>query len=203
MGFEIYLVRHGETVSNRRNEFDGGVVPGSALSGEGRRMALTLQGRFKHVSPFERVITSNQTRSIETAEIATELLKGEFQIEPSLRERSDGLWDRKRKDEISPELLQSWRDGAYVPEEGETFEDLRARVVPTFEGIVRQGSSNGQPILVVTSGNPIRTILAEILKIPVSYQQDLSQDNCGISIIRIGSPRRVVICINDVRHLAM
>ena len=155
----LILARHGETDWNRENRFQGHADP--PLNARGREqsaeLAETLAGEA-----LARVYTSPLRRAAETAEIvARRLGLGIVPVEP-LREIDVGAWSGLTRDEVAarfPESYARWVDhGPVGYEEGETYEQLEARVVPAIRGLAERHPS--ETILVVTHGGPSRVMQA-------------------------------------------
>jgi len=202
----IYFVRHGEAESD--GTFDGGDVPGAGLSQRGvsqaAATAIFLQG-----IPFTRIYSSDQKRSHETAMII--MGSGEHYsgatliILPNLRERSDGIWSGSKKDYIQitrPNHFQKWRDGTYLPDGAESFENQETRVWQALHSILSQDIEPHAKILCVTSGNVIRAVVGGAMKIPIPLRQYMEVDNCGVTEVRFEGEVQRIMYMNNTSHLA-
>ena len=130
------------------------------LSDEGRLHAIELAA---HLSPADVVWTSPRLRARETAmAISPEPL-----VDDDLRELDFGEFEGRTFDEIAasePEIYRAWME---TPTRvrfpgGESYADLKARVVPSLERIWGEHASS----IVVTHGGVIRAALAAWLDIP-------------------------------------
>ena len=138
----VLFCRHGETVFNRDQRFQG--VTDSPLTEKGReqakKMSEYLHTQFKpdlfYISPAPRVM--------ETYQICTEGISVFTEKIDLLQETSYGSWDGKLKSELrgTPEWLEREKDrfyfrypGSYEGHPGESYADLYGRLVPFFEKI--------------------------------------------------------------------
>ena len=130
------------------------------LSDEGRRHALELAA---HLSAADVVWTSPRLRARETAAA----ISPEPRVDDDLRELDFGALEGRTFDEIAagePELYRAWME---TPTRvrfpgGESYADLKARVVPSLVRIWEEHASS----IVVTHGGVIRAALADWLDIP-------------------------------------
>ncbi len=97
----LYLVRHGEsqwnTIKKRMGQFD------SPLTNKGIKQAQQIADQLKDVT-FTRIYTSDLGRAVETAHIIGKLLKVPVSLDPLLRERSFGIFEKKFKQEYKQVL---------------------------------------------------------------------------------------------------
>jgi broad specificity phosphatase PhoE len=155
---ELLLVRHGETDWNRDNRFQGHADP--PLNGVGREQAHALAELLAD-EPFTAVYTSPLRRAAETAAIVA----ASHGLEPvpvdALREVDVGAWQGLTRDEVEqrfPEQFARWREHGPGWEDGERYEEMGNRVVTALLDIT--GQHDGERILGVTHGGPIRAALA-------------------------------------------
>ena len=152
----IVLVRHGETDWNRENRFQGHAD--TPLNEDGRSQARELADMLRGES-VTALYTSPLRRASETATIVAETLGVEARTLEALREIDVGSWEGLTIDEVReryPERSdEDWRSGW---EDGETYEELSRRVVPT---LVALGSRHDGGLVVgVTHAGPIRAAIA-------------------------------------------
>lgn len=197
----LLLVRHGESEANA-----AGIVQGSAdgpLSPEGRAQAAALAARLR-TTKFDVLVTSDQRRAVETAEMVNVGHNAPLVRISELRERSKGAWEGIPKKEFSvrhPEVIAAWqRDEDVRPPGGENFEDVAARVIPKIDALIVE--YRGKAILHVGHGNVIRVILGHFLGTPLNLRYKFAQDHCAVSIITIADDGRATLaCMNDAAHL--
>jgi broad specificity phosphatase PhoE len=155
----VDFLRHGETEA-------GGVLLGrmdAPLSAAGRTdVAHQLAG-----ASWAVIVTSPLGRAKETAEIATEWSAQNFEIDAAWREMDFGDWDGRAKQELAADerFAAFYRSPeANPPPNGETADELRARVKAALERIAARSES---PVLVVAHGGTIRMALAILLGLPL------------------------------------
>ena len=94
---QIYIFRHGETDWNRERRFQGHTdVP---LNLKGREQALELKSHLQRLNP-EIILSSDLSRALETAKIASEGMSIPIHISESLREARLGAPEGMLRDEI-------------------------------------------------------------------------------------------------------
>lgn len=199
----IYLVRHGETPSNREGRYTGHTdVP---LTPHGVIQAGRLAERLRGLEPFEAIYVSDLSRSVHTAEILAETLKPEyFNVTPKLRESNFGLWEGMTVEEIKanyPDLFTRWRANPVsvrVPQ-GEPLRNLQIRAVEVVDEAMQKHS--GKNILVVAHGGTNRAILAHFLGMELKNFWKLRQDNTSLNIVECHQGRTFISLMNDTSHL--
>ena len=155
----IVLARHGETDWNRDNRFQGHADP--TLNEAGREQSRALAERLAG-DGIAAVYASPLQRAKETAEIVAGRLELPVSTVEALREIDVGEWSGLTRTEVEerfPEAFARWLDYAHGWEHGETYEALGARVLPALLDLARR--HNGERILVVTHGGPIRAVAAQ------------------------------------------
>jgi probable phosphoglycerate mutase len=155
----LILARHGETDWNRENRFQGHADP--PLNELGRRQSAQLAGIIGEEG-IERIYTSPLRRASETAEIVAEKLGLAVEPVEALREIDVGSWSGLTRVEVSerfPEHYARWLERApHGFEDGETYEELAARVVPAVRALAERHP--GATLLLVTHGGPSRVVQA-------------------------------------------
>lgn len=151
----LLLARHAETEWNRVGRWQGHADP--PLNEAGRRQAAQL-GEQLADERIAAVYSSDLRRASETARIVAERLGLAVVEDPALREIDVGSWSGLTRDEVEerfPEGFERWLGGE-IGHDGETREQLAARVVPAIERIA--AGHAGQTVLVVTHGGVIRAV---------------------------------------------
>jgi broad specificity phosphatase PhoE len=159
----LVLVRHGETDWNRENRFQGHADP--PLNDAGRRQAQDLARSL--TGTFSAVYSSPLRRASETADILAAGLGPQVTISEELREVDLGSWQGLTRSEVEsrfPDGYRRWLDHGHGWDDGETYDELGARVVI---GLRRIGEAHPRgEVLVVTHGGPIRSALAAASGVP-------------------------------------
>ncbi len=210
---ELVLVRHGQA-SFGADDYD-------KLSDLGWRQSRWLGEYFaERGAAFDRVVLGSLRRHTET-------LAG---IAEGLGRPLDGAEDARLNEYDSHALLQAHLKGKPMPQGGdrrEHFRILRAAMYAWTDGTL-EGKPGGAPfepfpefrgrvlgalaelreraakrVLVVSSGGPISTILAEVLGMPLRGVVDLNLQtrNTGITELQAGTSRIHCVSFNNVPHL--
>jgi uncharacterized phosphatase len=183
----IVLVRHGETDWNRDNRFQGHADP--PLNETGRAQARALAAELS-TDTFAAAYTSPLRRARETADVLGATLGLTPVDDSSLMEIDVGSWSGLTRTEIEarfPAGFARWLEGRHGWDDGETNDDLGARVVA---GLLKIGAKHPDAaVLAVTHGGPIRSALAAADRIPF--------DGAHGSIHGIGSCTVVELAVRD------
>lgn len=154
----LLLARHGETDWNRDNRFQGHADP--PLNDAGRRQAAALAEKLA-VERLAAIYSSPLRRAVESAEIVAARHGLQPQTVEALREVDVGSWQGLTRREIEsrfPEQFRRWLSYEQGWEDGETYAEMGARVVPA---LVELGTRHGSKrILALTHGGPIRAAIA-------------------------------------------
>jgi broad specificity phosphatase PhoE len=112
--------------------------------------------------------------------------------------------DRREHFRILREAMYAWTDGTLLgkPDRAplEPFAEFRGRVLGVLADL---RADRAKRVLVVSSGGPISTILAEVLGMPQRGVVDLNLQtrNTGITELQAGARRIQCISFNNVPHL--
>ena len=155
----ILLARHGETDWNRDNRFQGHADP--PLNAAGREQARALAAALA-AEPLTAVYTSPLRRAAETAEMVAAGHGLPAHADEALREIDVGSWEGLTRADLEqryPEQFRRWLlEHEQGWEDGETYEEMGRRVVPALLALA--GRHEGERILAVTHGGPIRAAIA-------------------------------------------
>jgi len=195
----LYLVRHGQSVSNAVRRFQGMQdVPLSAL---GRRQAAAV-GAALRGRAFAHVYASPLDRARRTAEIMVADRRVPLTLVEDLRELSLGDWEGRTVEEIRTlpgDPYTRWvRDPVEnLPPGAEPLGAVQQRVLRAVEGIAA-AHPDGEDVLVVAHGGVISAYLAHWLGLPLSGIWRLTLSNGSVS--SVAPPR--VLTVNETAHLA-
>lgn len=154
----ILLARHGETDWNQENRFQGHADP--PLNDVGRTQAADLAVALE-AKELAAVYTSPLRRALETSEIVAKPHGLVPVAVDDLREVDVGSWSGLTRTEVEarfPKQYERWLDYGQGWEDGETYEEMGKRVVHSLFELARK--NEGEQILAVTHGGPIRAAIA-------------------------------------------
>jgi alpha-ribazole phosphatase/probable phosphoglycerate mutase len=155
----FYLVRHGESEANAARRFAG--QSDSPLTGRGRRQAEAVADELAAVK-FDRIVSSDLSRTRDTAEVIARRHGMRVEIVPELREIDVGEQTGRPFDETKG--LPNWRDDRFVSwPGGESLDQVLARTLGAIDRLVAE--SPGKTILVVGHGGVNRILLSHFLGI--------------------------------------
>lgn len=164
---EVFLARHGQTLSNLRRRYAGSSP--EPLTPAGRDQAAQLADRVSGLG-ITAVWTSEIARAAETARIVADELRVPLRLDPRLNEMMMGPWEGRTEDEIAAghgPAYDTWLsapDTLVLPGR-ETLAQLAARVLPA----VREAASAGHKVLLISHVAPIRVSALVVLGIPLSW----------------------------------
>ncbi len=206
---ELVLVRHGQA-SFGSDDYD-------KLSELGWRQSRWLGEYFAgRGAAFDRVIVGSMRRHAETLTGIGEGIGGalgavvdarldEYDSHALLRAHLGTKPlptgdDRRAHFRVLREAMYGWTDGTLTGFAHEPFPEFRGRVLAALAA-ARAGAA--KRVLIVSSGGPISTILADVLGMPLRGVVDLNLQtrNTGISELQAGASRIHCVSFNNVPHL--
>lgn len=195
----MYLVRHGETLFNKRDVVQGWVDSPLTVTGvaQARRTAEQLRGR-----PLVAAYSSTSERCVDTAEIITAHHPHvPVRLRRGLKELHFGELEAMPNEHFLASLdIEQFFSGMLAGTGpgvggGETGAAYRARVDAAFEEIATAHPDGGE-VLVVSHGVTIATFLAT-----VGWHSPGGLANASISIVHVeagGRPRIAGVGLADI-----
>jgi len=172
----FYLVRHGESEANAARRFAG--QSDSPLTARGRRQAETVAKELAKVK-FDKVVSSDLSRTRDTAEIIARAQGVPVEIVPELREIDVGDRTGQTFDEVAG--LPEWKENGFVAwPGGETLDQVLARTLAAIDRLA--GENPGRTILVVGHGGVNRILLSHFLGILPRLERTPAT-NTSISVV--------------------
>jgi alpha-ribazole phosphatase len=152
MNRKIYLVRHGRIDIGKEKCYIG--FTDLTLSKEGIVQAQKLKSFFSNVD-IEKAYVSPLIRCIQTLDIILENRNVERILMKELMEINLGEWEGKSFSYIKRFFPEQFKDrgeniDTFVTPGGESFEQLKKRVIPAFEAI--KENSTGNVLIVAHAG---------------------------------------------------
>lgn len=164
---DVYIVRHGQTDTNKTLAINGSGTD-LPLNETGIKQVETLHASF-NIKNIDYVYASPLRRAKQTAEI---LDQGKHDIiyDDRLKEMNYGNWDGQSAAEIQANYPQVFDELGYFNEEyakyceGESYEHLAARLMDFWHDLVDQYVNKS--ILIVFHGTASRSLIQNILHSP-------------------------------------
>ncbi len=203
-GVRVLLVRHGETIWNQENRWQG--QADTPLSQTGYDQARQLARRFQNEGQrVQALYTSDLRRARNTADILGQAL-GVRPIEATAwREMDIGTWSGLTTAEVATRHAEEWarlRQGEDLPRGGgETFAQFQGRLVQSSQQFIRD--HRGAQILVVTHGGAVRAFLLHCRGLNMNQFGQIEKiGNTGISEVSLfPSGQARIHMINSTAHL--
>jgi ribonuclease H / adenosylcobalamin/alpha-ribazole phosphatase len=178
----LLLLRHGQTELSVQRRYSGRGNP--ALTELGRRQAEAAAQYLAQRGGIAAVISSPLQRAHDTAAMAAKALGLAVIADDDLIETDFGAWEGLTFTEAAdrdPELHRRWlRDTSIEPPDGESFDDVMARVCRARERIIDR--YHGATVLVVSHVTPIKTLLRLALDAGPGILYRLHLDLASLSI---------------------
>ena len=184
----IYIIRHGETDWNKVKRFQGQAdIP---LNEEGRSQAGELARLLADVLPFDRIVSSDLGRAIETATIMSRGFDTPILSDAGFREMDFGLWEGLDVEGIKerwPDELQEWfNTGRLDVEGGETQEQLYERVWGRFQHWADK--ADYEKMAIVCHGGSCGVLICALMGEPPMEMSRYIPKNTGISRVIVEGP---------------
>lgn len=197
MRTKIYLVRHGLTEWNEQGRLQGR-LPGIYLSEQGAGQVEATAQLLRNVR-IDQVITSPLERTVQTGEIINRYHQAPQTTDESFLEWQMDSWQGYFFDELSEEFpaeFKLWREdpSQHVDFGGESLTEVAAR---TYQGLLRcLKKYPGKNLLIVSHGDPIRALVAQILDVPLSNIRSFEIKNGGVTTLVCKNEQFVVESLN-------
>ena len=151
----VVLLRHGETVYNKEKRLQS---PKDSLTEEGKAQILGLKEQLSKFN-FHEIISSDENRAIESAEIISKWENKEFKKMPLIREKSSGDFSDKLVSEVDWSVVNGSFMDKKIPG-GESVNDVMIRASEFFK--ILNKFKQGETILVISHGTFLRVLFCLI-----------------------------------------
>ena len=187
----VYLARHGESDWNVERRWQGHAD--RPLTDRGREQAELLARRLTDVK-LEAVYASDLRRAWETAQAVAAPRGLEVVRLPELREVDVGSWSGHTRDECAerfPEAFARWQHGGSGWDDGESYEEMGARIVEAIRTIAAEHPDGA--VLIVSHGGPIRAVHAHALGVDIATHRRTGpvEPNARLSAVSVENGRIV------------
>lgn len=194
---EIYIVRHGETIWNKKRLLQGSTD--IELSEKGIELAKVTSDKISDLY-FDKIYSSPLIRAYKTAEI----MKGDRNIEiikdERLRELNFGANEghnslELQADESNPFHYFFSQPELYTPAEGgETLEQICERAKEFLEEVIEPQAKELERIMIVAHGAMNKALMCHIKKHEIDqYWSGGLQRNCGVIIVKLEDGKYSVV----------
>ncbi|WP_319559943.1 histidine phosphatase family protein [Marispirochaeta sp.] len=197
---ELFILRHGETLWNTEQRFQG--QADSPLTGEGQMQAHSLARRVAAVRPSV-IYTSDLGRAYSTARIIADECGFIPQPDIRLRERNVGILTGLTFDTIRGDHAGIWEryfEADYVIPEGESLNQLLERGQSFLDHVAENHPY--QRVAAVSHGAMISTMLRHVLHIPHHAPRNFSLYNCALNMLEYLQGAWRLRVLGDTAHLA-
>ncbi len=190
----IYLVRHGETIANKRGLYYG--CSDIALNDRGIQQANALAYRLKSIT-FDKVICSGLQRTRQTAHIIAP--QADITSIAEFNELDFGEWEGQHYRDLQIKDSQRYHHWCknwlkQAPPGGESFDNFRQRVNTAWQTLL--SSQSAGHLLFVGHQGPLRLLMLTILNLPTEafWQFTFHQD--AYSLLRFENDHGIIEKIN-------
>jgi broad specificity phosphatase PhoE len=162
MTTRVFLLRHAESANPLVFH---GAESDVGLSARGHEQARAAAAYLSRIGA-EGIISSALRRALDTARPIAQACGLTLHTEPLLHERKVGVLQGTPTSDPGgawPATLKRWLGGetSYAPPGAESFDDLRARVLPVWDRLTREWE--GKTLIVVAHGVVCKVLLVSLL----------------------------------------
>lgn len=180
---KIYLVRHGQTLQNKKGTYYGNLDV--ELNEDGIKQIKNLSKSFLDIN-FDKIYISDTKRAYQTAELILNNKTHDFIKDSRLRETNFGDFEGKNFDEISkkyPTECKKWIDDwkHFCPPNGESYKQMYFRVREFFNDLIKHDYEN---VLIVTHSGVIKAFLCFIMNDNMDLFWKFSCKNGDVVIVK-------------------
>ena len=181
----FYFVRHGQSEGNAARIFTG--QTDSPLTEHGRQQAAAVADELANVK-FDRIVSSDLSRTRDTAEVIAKRHGLTVEVLPELREIDVG--ERTGKDFDETAALPGWNEDGFVAwPGGESLDQVLGRTLGAVARLTRE--SPGKTILIVGHGGVNRILLSHFLGILPKLDRTPG-GNTNISVVHTDGKKHTV-----------
>lgn len=189
------LVRHGET--DAVGKLVAGWMPGWHLNRNGQKQAERLARKLAN-RPIAAVYTSPLERTVETAEPIAHAHGLTIRPIDDLGEVHAGDWEGKSFAEL--QHRDDWRRfnahrGSARPPGGELMLEVQTRMVRQIQSLA--GGHPEHTVVVVTHGDPLRSLVAHYLGIPMDLISRFEISPGSLTTLQISPEDSCLLSLND------
>jgi broad specificity phosphatase PhoE len=179
---KLFLIRHGQTDWNLEGKIQGSYD--SELNNAGIIQAEELSKRVLEFSyKFSKIYSSQQKRSVKTAEILSEATNGDYITIKGLEEMNLGEWEGLSWSEVQekfPKEYEEWYNNRRYTKspKGESYQDMLERVLTVIYKIINE---NCDDVAIVTHSAIIMCLQCYVTNTPFNEMMKFKTDNTTIT----------------------
>lgn len=179
----LLLIRHGVTEWNQAGRLMGRMAIGLAPQGRAQieRLSAALEG-----TSLDAIISSPQQRTQETAAIIAAPQSLAVQTEAALDEVWLGpRWQGRTFADIrdDPDFVALRSDPLYTCEDIEPIAQVQQRMVEVLDRL--RGDRQNGTIALVSHGDPLRVLLANLLTMPLPDYRRLTVNTGSVTVVEL------------------
>lgn len=160
MNNKYYILRHGESLSNKKQIISCWPEKFySPLTQKGRKQ-IKIQAKKLKKEKIDLIFASDLLRTRQTAEIVSKELGISPKYDKRLREYGFGIFNGKPIEEAAEFFDSAEKNFKLRPPKGENYNDIKKRMFDFFKEIDKKYSE--KTILIISHGDPIWLLLGEL-----------------------------------------
>jgi len=194
----LFIARHGQTEWNREGRLQG--WEDAPLTDKGIEQAEALRERLTE-EDIDEVYCSPLGRTKKTAEIILEGNDLSIKEDERIKEINMGEWEGTKGEEIKkrfPKLYSDFweRPHLYIPISGESFHDLKERVIPFIEEVLEK--HDDENILIVSHGCASKLMMSyfEGRSLSDIWEQPKLEEGC-LNLVEIDDGGSEILLFGD------
>ncbi|ALB45407.1 MULTISPECIES: histidine phosphatase family protein [Clostridium] len=198
----LYLIRHGQTKWNLEKRMQG--HKDSPLTEVGISQAQKLRDRLIN-EKIDLIYSSESKRAYDTAKIIQHNRNIPINIKKELKEIHMGKWEGMNQTDIINKYPETWENfwnnpSVYVPtDEGESYEELKARVIPSIEEIINL--NQGKSIVIVTHRITLKVIMSHFMSQNIcDICENPDIESASLSKIHVENGVPKILLYGDISH---
>jgi probable phosphoglycerate mutase len=180
-----HLARHGATQFSLERRFSGGGGYDPPLAPLGIAQAEALAAEVVRRGTAQRIVASPLLRAQQTAQVVSEATGLHVDVVDNFRECDFGEWDGLTLAEVRerwPAELSEWLGSMSIaPPGGESFEQLRTRVLAARQHVL--DTYPGEDVLVVAHVSPIKVLVGMAIDAPLSSMYRMELPPCSLTTL--------------------
>jgi probable phosphoglycerate mutase len=197
----VILVRHGETLWNLEDRYQGQLD--SPLTETGIVQSKALASRLAR-EQFTALYTSDLGRALRTAEIIAKQTGHGVATDARLRERHLGIFQGLSQEELQQKFAQEYAlfktsGPEYVVPDGESTDQACGRMLTCLHDLASRHA--GDSIVVVAHGGVLTALFRDTLKIPRGAPRRFARPNASWNVFVWNGQKWSLETWGDLSHL--